>query len=90
MSIRDQWQLKMLSKFEKYWSKFSVVLAIAIILDPRFKLNFVNFIYMRLYGISKSREYLHVREKLFFLFTEYNGSSSTTSSTLTAEKHVYS
>jgi hypothetical protein len=83
---------QMLSKFEKYWSEFSVVLAIAVILDPRFKLNFVNYIYMRLYGVLESREYLHVREKLFSLFTEYNGSSSTTPSptTITAEKHVHS
>jgi hypothetical protein len=81
---------QMLSKFEKYWSKFSVVLAILVILDPRFNLNFVNYIYTRLYGVSEFKEYLHVCKKLFFLFTEYNGSSSTTPSTITVEKHVHS
>ncbi|GLT62793.1 hypothetical protein SLA2020_354030 [Shorea laevis] len=47
---------------------------------------------MRLYGVLESREYLQVREKLFSLFSEYNGSSSTTPSpsTITAEKHVHS
>jgi hypothetical protein len=77
---------QMISKFEKYWSKFSVVLAIAIVLDPRYKLQLINFCYMKLYGVTDSREFLHVREKLFSLFMEYSG-SSTTSSTIAIEKH---
>ena len=39
---------QMLVKFEKYWSEFNVVLAIAVILDPRFKLQFVDFCYQKL------------------------------------------
>jgi hypothetical protein len=30
--------IQMLSKFEKYWLQFSTVLAIAVVLDPRYKL----------------------------------------------------
>jgi hypothetical protein len=79
---------QMLSKFEKFWSEFSVVLAIAVILDPRFKLHFLDFYYKKLYGDSSSRELLLVRAKLFSLFMEYNGMSPITSSTVVVEKHV--
>ena len=72
---------QMLVKFEKYWSEFNVVLAIAVILDPRFKLQFVNFCYKKLYGVGGSYEYLKVREKLFVLFGEYVSNVPTPSST---------
>uniref|UniRef100_A0A2N9E2D6 HAT C-terminal dimerisation domain-containing protein n=1 Tax=Fagus sylvatica TaxID=28930 RepID=A0A2N9E2D6_FAGSY len=72
---------QMLVKFEKYWSEFSIVLAIAVILDPRFKLQFVDFCYKKLYGVGGSYEYLKVREKLFALFGEYVSNVPTPSST---------
>uniref|UniRef100_A0A2N9FYQ7 HAT C-terminal dimerisation domain-containing protein n=1 Tax=Fagus sylvatica TaxID=28930 RepID=A0A2N9FYQ7_FAGSY len=72
---------QMLVKFEKYWSEFSVVLAIAVILDPRFKLQFIDFCYKKLYGVGGSYEYLKVREKLFALFGEYVSNVPTPSST---------
>jgi hypothetical protein len=43
---------------------------------------------MKLYGVTNSREFLHVHEKLLSLFMEYSGSSSITSSTIAVEKHV--
>ncbi|CAN6576508.1 unnamed protein product [Malus baccata var. baccata] len=42
-------------KFEKYWSEYSLILAIAVILDPRYKLQFVEWGYDKLYG-KESRE----------------------------------
>jgi hypothetical protein len=82
---------QMLSKFEKYLSEFSVVLALAVALDPRYKLELVNFCYSRLYGVNNSREYCHVRDKLVYLFMEYGGSSSTSSSAISLDaRHVNS
>jgi hypothetical protein len=82
---------QMLSKFEKYWSELSVMLALAVVLDSRYKLELVNFCYSRLYGVNNSREYCHVRDKLVYLFMEYSGSSSTSSSAISLDaRHVNS
>ncbi|KAL0004660.1 hypothetical protein SO802_012221 [Lithocarpus litseifolius] len=62
---------QMLVKFEKYWIEFSVVLAIAVVLDPRYKLPFIDWCYQKLYGYPSSLQYLKVREKLFAMFGEY-------------------
>ena len=62
---------QMLVKFKKYWIEFSVVLAIAVVLDPRYKLPFIDWCYQKLYGYASSLQYLKVREKLFALFGEY-------------------
>ncbi|XP_035547471.1 zinc finger BED domain-containing protein DAYSLEEPER-like [Juglans regia] len=77
---------KMLAKFEKYWSEFNVLLAIAVILDPRYKLHFVDFSYTKLYG-ECSIEYMNVRSKMSSLFMEYGSSSAptTTCSTTTSD-----
>ncbi|KAH9768374.1 putative AC transposase [Citrus sinensis] len=72
---------KMIEKFEKYWSDFCTILAIAVILDPRYKMAFIEFAYSKVYG-QNSEELKHVRDKLFSIFDEYNlitPSSSTTS-----------
>ncbi|KAL0000368.1 hypothetical protein SO802_014149 [Lithocarpus litseifolius] len=73
--------VQMLAKFEKYWLDFNVLLAIAVSLDPRYKLQFVDFCYKKLYGYNGSPAYLNVREKLFSLFLEYASNVPTTSTT---------
>ncbi|XP_042396694.1 zinc finger BED domain-containing protein RICESLEEPER 2-like [Zingiber officinale] len=64
--IADQ----MFVKFNKYWCEFNVLFAIAVIFDPRYKFQFVEFSYGKLYG-SGSRELMKVRETLFGIFGEY-------------------
>ncbi|XP_042972759.1 zinc finger BED domain-containing protein RICESLEEPER 2-like [Carya illinoinensis] len=78
---------QMLTKFEKYWSEFNVLLAIAIILDLRFKLHFVDFSYTKLYG-DCSIEFMNVRTKMKSLLMEYSSSSIPTCSTMTSESNV--
>jgi hypothetical protein len=53
------------------------VLAIAVVLDPRYKLYLVKYYYTKIYGVE-SMEYDNVKEKLTKLFMEY--SAFTTSS----------
>ncbi|XAR48364.1 hypothetical protein NMG60_11031174 [Bertholletia excelsa] len=44
--------LKMKSKFDEYWKKCSLALAISAILDPRFKMKLVEYYYPQIYGTS--------------------------------------
>ncbi|KAL5550725.1 hypothetical protein UlMin_000901 [Ulmus minor] len=62
-------------KFQKYWADFSVILAIACILDPRYKMTFVKLCYKKAHG-EDSLEILVVRNKLYSLFDEYKSKSS--------------
>ncbi|KAL5550700.1 hypothetical protein UlMin_000876 [Ulmus minor] len=62
-------------KFQKYWADFSVILAIACILDPRYKMTFVELCYKKAHG-EDSLEILLVRNKLYSLFDEYKSKSS--------------
>jgi hypothetical protein len=73
---------QMISKFEKYWSEFSLVLAIAVVLDPRYKLRLVKYYYTKIYG-ADSQEYENVTKMLTKLFMEY--SAPTTSSSTVAQ-----
>ncbi|XP_021757908.1 zinc finger BED domain-containing protein RICESLEEPER 2-like [Chenopodium quinoa] len=41
---------KMYEKFGKYWSEFSTFMVVAVVLDPRYNLQCVNWGYMRIYG----------------------------------------
>ncbi|CAI9089084.1 OLC1v1023587C3 [Oldenlandia corymbosa var. corymbosa] len=42
--------LKMKTRFDEYWKKCSLALAIAAILDPRFKMKLVEYYYPQIYG----------------------------------------
>ncbi|PKU85777.1 Putative AC transposase [Dendrobium catenatum] len=72
----------MLAKFEKYWSDYSVLLAIAVILDPRYKFNFVEWCYKKLYTGTYIIELEKVKEKLESLFANYSRPIEETSSEL--------
>ena len=62
-------------KFQKYWADFSVILAIACILDPQYKMPFVELCYKKAHG-EDSLEILVVCNKLQSLFDEYKSKSS--------------
>lgn len=73
--------LGMIGKFEKCWSEFSDILAIAIILDPRYKLTFIEWCYRKLYEghyafkLKKKK----IRDRLFSLFANYTRGSGDSS-----------
>lgn len=62
------WQ--MWGKFQKYWSDFSPILSIALVFDPRYKMQIVEFFYKKAYG-ENSIELASMRNKLERLFEEY-------------------
>ncbi|XVF23093.1 hypothetical protein REPUB_Repub13aG0008300 [Reevesia pubescens] len=80
----------MLDKFDKYWSTFSSTLALVVILDHRYKLQFVEWSYTKFYG-NDCKELKQVREKLFYLYEEYvvnvMSSSSSSVSSKPSSKH---
>jgi hypothetical protein len=62
----------MKAKFEKYWSEYSLVLACAAVLDPRYKLNLVSYCFKKIYGDVDASQYTDkVVALLRRLSTEY-------------------
>ena len=51
---------EMISKFEKYWLKFSEVLATAVISNPCYKLHLVNYYYTNICGFMDSKQFWNV------------------------------
>ncbi|GMH09702.1 hypothetical protein Nepgr_011543 [Nepenthes gracilis] len=71
--------LKMKAKFDIYWSKCCLSLAIAAILDPRFKMKLVEYYYSQIYGSSAQDHIKEVSDTIKELFDEYSISLTSTS-----------
>ncbi|KAG8487278.1 hypothetical protein CXB51_020584 [Gossypium anomalum] len=63
---------KMKAKFNKYWSKCSLSLAVAAILDPRFKMKLVEYYYSQIYGSTALERIKEVSDGLKELFNTYS------------------
>ena len=64
---------QMKGKFDKYWDCYSVVLACVIVLDPRYKLDYVDFIFKKIEPIEYIAEMKveSIKTTLYKLFLEY-------------------
>ncbi|KAK9689202.1 hypothetical protein RND81_09G043000 [Saponaria officinalis] len=62
---------KMFVKFDKYWSSFSTIMAIAVVFDPRYKFNVVDWAYKKVFEETYNLEFEIFKDKLFELFNEY-------------------
>ncbi|XP_071920704.1 zinc finger BED domain-containing protein RICESLEEPER 2-like [Coffea arabica] len=60
------------TKFQKYWDCYTVILSFAIILDPHYKLQFVEYCFFVLDPQSRDEKVLSIKQKLFRLFEEYS------------------
>ncbi|XP_058081736.1 zinc finger BED domain-containing protein RICESLEEPER 2-like [Magnolia sinica] len=58
-------------KFDKYWSECSLVMAIAVVLDPRYKMIMVEFICSKLYGAMSAPEVDKIRDAVNDLYNFY-------------------
>ncbi len=64
-------------KFEKYWSDYNLLLSCAAVLDPRLKLEAVNYCYSHLFGEVYAKEMVtKIKNTLFDLLDEYKGYAS--------------
>nr|GEV15745.1 hypothetical protein [Tanacetum cinerariifolium] len=70
---------KMLEKFNKYWSVISRVIGMATILDPRYKMKFLELLLPKIYGQEKaSNEIKTLEEFVKSLFKEYESTAPCT------------
>jgi hypothetical protein len=67
---------RMLTKFEKYWEEYSVVLALGAVLDPRIKLSTLANCYSKLDASTHERKLQQVKSKLYMLFDKYSSKST--------------
>ncbi|KAG8380689.1 hypothetical protein BUALT_Bualt06G0042100 [Buddleja alternifolia] len=82
-------------KFDKYWGESNLLMAIAAVLDPRYKMMALEFFFPKLYSPEKAAtELAFVRRTLYDLYSEYvsmcsaesnaSGSGSTSQSNVDA------
>lgn len=57
--------------FDKYWNDTSLILAIAVVMDPRFKMKLIEFSFIRIYGNNADMWIRTVRDAVHDLFLEY-------------------
>ncbi|CAN1128629.1 Zinc finger BED domain-containing protein RICESLEEPER 1 [Linum perenne] len=63
---------KMLKKFDRYWEVIEGPMAIAIVLDPRYKLRMVEWTFEQNYGEGARRELDRIKYLFYDLLNEYN------------------
>jgi len=61
-------ETRMFTKFEKYWSKFSAIIVIAAILDPRYKLQFAKWAYEKVWDDNYNVELGLLKDRLFAMW----------------------
>ncbi|KAG6477457.1 hypothetical protein ZIOFF_066712 [Zingiber officinale] len=73
---------RMMEKFDKYWTQYSMVLAFGAILDPRIKLSMLEFFYTKVESdyVKFQKKMELVKTKLYKLFDQYSNTSKTSSS----------
>lgn len=81
----------MLEKFQKYWDDFNKLLAMAIIMDPRYKFHFVDWSYKMIYGVdmgkAKVEELRGVLKSLFDHYVDVSPLASIRSTNLAPTTH---
>ncbi|KDP42662.1 hypothetical protein JCGZ_00166 [Jatropha curcas] len=64
--------MKMKNKFDEYWEKCSFALAVAAMLDPRFKLKLIEYYYQQLFGTGSGELIDEVFEYIKALYNEHS------------------
>ncbi|XP_019248801.1 PREDICTED: zinc finger BED domain-containing protein RICESLEEPER 2-like [Nicotiana attenuata] len=66
----------MLLKFKKYWDDVHILMGVAAIFDPRYKMRLVEFFLPLIYGEEASTKIQEVRSNCYDLFQDYKSKLS--------------
>lgn len=66
----------MLLKFQKYWDDVHVMMGVAAVFDPRYKMKLVEFFLPQIYSEDASTKIQEIRSHCYDLFHEYKSSFS--------------
>jgi hypothetical protein len=89
----------MLDKFDKYWEAKNNVMVIVTILDPRFKMRYIQFYFSQLYDSSRcEQELADINKELEELYKKHvleqrrkmGGSGSSTTQSASSSKETTS
>ncbi|MFQ6624391.1 hypothetical protein Gotur_003767 [Gossypium turneri] len=80
--------MQMQKKFNKYWPEHSLILSCAVILDLRYKLNYMQYCFTTIYGAHDSNFVQNILSNLKLLFEEYVKNSKSMSSSLAGISNV--
>ena len=65
----------MLEKFDKYWSGYHIVMVVAAVLDPRYKIKILEFYFSIMYGSEGLSEIVKIRQICYDFLSEYQSNS---------------
>ena len=64
--------IKMNEKFAKYWGECNLLMAIGVVLDPRYKMQLIKFCFPHIYSAEECDSHINeVRESLHALYSVY-------------------
>ncbi|XP_072954573.1 zinc finger BED domain-containing protein RICESLEEPER 2-like [Typha angustifolia] len=64
--------IEMRKKFDKYWEECDMLLAVAAVLDPRYKMKFINFCFPKIYCFAKAQINMQrIHRVLYTTFESY-------------------
>ncbi|KAF7154162.1 hypothetical protein RHSIM_Rhsim01G0019300 [Rhododendron simsii] len=68
---------RIVEKFDKYWSVVNGVVGVSAVLDPRYKINVLEFYFKLLFPTTYNEEVEKIRALCYKLLKEYQSPSST-------------
>ena len=79
----------MLEKFDKYWSGCHIVMAMVVVLDPRYKIKILEFYFSIMFGSKALSEARKIRQICYDLLSEYQSNSKIGEQTLESSSSLF-
>ena len=79
----------MLENFDKYWSRCHIIMAVAAILDPRYKIKILEFYFPIMFGSEALSEIGKIRQICYDFLFEYQSNSKIGEKTLESSSSIF-